>query len=254
MRLSSYLAKQNNYSRRFVKELILLGKVTLDGTKIGSDIVVIDGGDYKIDIKLPKITYDLSDFLVKSSDRIIFLYKPPFMHTERQTPLDVLCLDDVVKGSFPEYRLISRLDYGVSGIVPALHKSANAKYEAKRYYAWVDGEFPEEYAGRWSVDAGKKRKVVIRETRDGRRMDFRCLKRVNGCSLVEVALASAARHQIRAVCAYLGYPIKGDLLYGSSKAIGKSKLTQRILLHCYEVTVNGVSAVSPYKGEFESLF
>ncbi len=226
--------------------------------KITSDIDAAEGEDYRININLPDINYDLSKYLIQKNDGIIFFYKSPFMHTERQTPLDALCLDDVLKGSFPGYRLISRLDFGVDGIIAALREDIETQYEQKIYYAWVEGDFPDECSGRWVIDANKKRKVIVQKSDQGGKMDFRCLKRSNGHSLVEITLSSAGRHQVRAVCAYLGYPIAGDFLYGNAEEETENKPQtkppQRIGLHCYKVTVNGVSAVSPYKDAFEIFF
>jgi 16S rRNA U516 pseudouridylate synthase RsuA-like enzyme len=248
------LARQYNFSRRFTKELIHTGKITLEGTKIIKDIEAAGDKNYKIDINFPDITYDLSEFLIQNGNGILFLYKPPFIHTERQTPLDTLCLDDVIKGSFQGYRLISRLDYGVDGIVSALNETVNAEYGQKNYYAWVYGDFPDECTGMWSIDACKRRKVAVKETEKGKKIYFRCLKRSNGKSLVDVTLESAGRHQIRAVCAYIGYPIVGDHLYGSNgKETEDELLPQRIMLHCYKVTINGVSAESPYKDAFVQI-
>ena len=226
--------------------------------KISGDIDAVDGEDYKVNITLPEIRYDLSEFLIHKSDGVIFLYKPPLMHTERQTPLDSLCLDDLLKGDLLEYRLISRLDYGVDGVVAALHKGVNAEYEQKNYYAWVKGDFPNEYSGNWSIDADKRRKVAVKETKNGGKIDFRSLKRSNGYTLLEVILASAERHKVRAVCAHIGYPIAGDPLYGNNDEWDSEELTlklrQRIGLHCCKAAVNGIGAVSPYKDSFEVLY
>jgi 23S rRNA pseudouridine1911/1915/1917 synthase len=46
-------------------------------------------------------------------------------------------------------------------------------------------------------------------------------------SLIEAKLLTGKRHQIRAHCGYLGFPLLGDTLYGSKYVIEEEELTNR---------------------------
>lgn len=246
MRLSVYLSKKHNLSRRFVKNLIHEGRVRADGVVLKNDIEVNqdERRDYTLDMIVTELSYELGGYLLKKTDETVFLYKPPLMHTERLTPEDPLCLDDIVSGSFEGYSLTSRLDYGVSGVVPAVRNDIKVAFQQKKYLAWVKGEFDREGSSYWAVDADKRRKVRAYEDPSGGKVDFKVLKFADGVTLIEIKLEKAARHQVRAVCAAMGHPIMGDSLYADAREQGI------ILLHCAEVMINKESCESGHVDEF----
>ncbi|MDR2884469.1 MAG: hypothetical protein LBV09_05125 [Deferribacteraceae bacterium] len=241
MRLSTFLAAKHGYSRRFIKKLIFDGKVTAGGIAIKADIEADEAAQYELIIGKPSLSYNIEEYLITATDTVIFLQKPPLMHTERHTPEDPLCLDDLIPADF---RLLSRLDYGVGGVIAALHNDIEINAQSKTYLAWVEGEFNREGGSLWQIDAHHRRRVKAIESYDGSKMVFRLIAVTNGRSLIEVQLESAARHQVRAVCAAMGFPIVGDYIYGSATAIGV------VQLHCSEVYVNNIGAKSLYTEDF----
>lgn len=246
MRLSAYIADQYKLSRRFVKSIIRNGDIMVNGRIVTADMDVSGGEDIHVNIKQAGHSYSAADYVVSDAGSCIFFYKPPFMHSERHTPLDPLCLEDIAKEEYPEFMLISRLDYGVDGVVAALRKNEATRSQRKKYLAWVDGLFPISYEGIWDVDAHKRRKVKAFESYSGIKMRFARLESAGNISLVEIELEEARRHQVRAVCAALGHPILGDPLYGTGEADG------RIWLSCVYSEVNGIFADSPHTGAFIS--
>jgi 23S rRNA-/tRNA-specific pseudouridylate synthase len=208
---------------------------------VRSDIEADEHADYTLHLDTPDLSYNINDYLIKSTPAALFLYKPPLMHTERHTPEDFLCLEDVVD---KDYKLLSRLDYGVDGVIAALHRDVALASQRKSYLAWVEGEFDRTGTSFWEIDASHRRKVQAEETYNGAYMHFTLRRVSDDRSLIEIQLESAARHQVRAVCAAMGHPIIGDYIYGDASEAG------RILLHCYRAEVNEIAAVSPYLEDF----
>jgi 23S rRNA-/tRNA-specific pseudouridylate synthase len=233
MRISAHIAAKYNLSRRYVKAAIQAGRVSAEGRTIRSDGEADTGLNYEISLVTTELDYKIEDYLVKEAGDVVFLYKPPLMHSERHRPEDALCLDDVLSGSFPEHRLVSRLDYGVDGIVPALKKGVEISSQHKVYLAWVENGFPEKAKDRWDVDADGRKRVKAYPSEDGILMSFERLRQTETADLIKISLELAHRHQVRAVCAAMGHPIIGDGLYGKGEENG------RILLHCAEAEING---------------
>jgi 23S rRNA pseudouridine1911/1915/1917 synthase len=249
MRLSAYLAQQNGFSRRYAKELISNGKIIIDGITTPKDINVYGGVSYSIisDDNSINLDIDLSQFLVSDRGEIVFYYKPPLMHTERHSPADPVCLDDIVKLSHLDHNLLSRLDFGVDGIIAAAHKDLAIIDQSKVYLAWVEGKFPKYVQGRWDIDACKRRKVKVHDSYHAPHMALSLVDEADNCSLIEVSLEIAHRHQVRAVCAHLGHPIIGDYIYGSATVAG------RVELHCQSIEINGIHEDSPKSDLFRKL-
>ncbi|GAB7140544.1 RluA family pseudouridine synthase [Deferribacterales bacterium RsTz2092] len=260
MRLSSYISKRCGVSRRFAKRAIAAGLVLAsDGKPVNVDIEVDENSNYSLNITKTDLSYNAKDYHIKQMSDVAFLYKPPLMHTERHTPLDGLCLDDVANRELPDYKLITRLDYGADGIIVAIKNGITVIKERKTYLAWVCGaDFPAQITGKWRVFADKRNKVKVERVdgtnnTDAEVMNFSKLdSRVNleykNHSLVRVELARAHRHQVRAVLANLGYPIVGDSLYGFAGSAGGNG--DRIYLHCESIELNGVMGYSSKIDDF----
>lgn len=127
--------------------------------------------------------------------------------------------------------VVHRLDRESSGVL-VFAKSAGAKKtlmsrwdelaEERLYVALAEGTIEGE-EGRfdsWLAPSGESR---VRAARPGERgalravTDWRVLGRGNGYTLVELALETGRKHQIRAQLAAAGHPIAGDSRYGSRR-------------------------------------
>lgn len=130
----------------------------------------------------------------------------------------------------PPVFVVHRLDRETSGLVcfarsVAAKRDLQAQFAARSvertYVAVVEGVVREDsgtLAGRL-LDRGPG---PVRPTRDRRRgreaiTRFRVLERRRETTLVEIALGTGRRAQIRAQLAALGHPIVGDGLYGSQR-------------------------------------
>ena len=148
-----------------------------------------------------------------------------------------------------EAGLVHRLDNGTSGVLLATRSAADwqavrQQFERqtieKRYLAWVDGAVERR---------GERREPIAHHPRRARLMAacanperaaawrarpaltrYRPLQREGSATLLEIAMTSGVRHQIRVHLALAGHPLRGDDLYGGSPA-------PRLMLHAAELAL-----------------
>lgn len=138
--------------------------------------------------------------------------------------------------------LLYRLDYETSGVLIYIKQEEaylelrnNFKIVAKekKYLCWVEGDC--KLFGKYkhffkaTEEKGKKIRVSL-DNIDGTYQEgelFLTPKTYNpeiNATLMEVLLGRGLRHQIRSQLSFLGFPLRGDVLYGGKKA-------QRLYLH-----------------------
>lgn len=230
MRLSIYCAEKFKISRRQAKDAIKNGLISIDKSIIKKDIEIAGTENINADFNIKQLDYNLSDFLLYKDDNYVFLYKPPFLHSERLHIDDDLTVSDIYK-NFPEYNPLSRLDYEADGIIGMINKDTQLNNIAKSYYAFVNGKFPEYIKLSKKIDADDKKKVKVLDDDTGFPAVMKRLKFNGKVSLIEVTLEKAARHQVRAFSAYLNHPIIGDKIYNGISF-------ERLCLHCFKYTIN----------------
>ena len=230
MRLSVYCAEKFKISRRQVRQAIKNGLISIDKSIITKDIEITGTENIKADFNIKQLDYNLSDYLLYQDDNYVFLYKPPFIHSERLHIDDDLTVSDIYK-NFPEYSPLSRLDYEADGIIGMIHKDTQLNNISKSYYAFVNGKFPEYIKLSKKIDADNKKKVKILDDDTGFPAVMKRIKFNGKISLIEVTLEKAARHQVRAFSAYLNHSIIGDKLYNGLPF-------ERLCLHCFKYTIN----------------
>lgn len=142
--------------------------------------------------------------------------------------------------------VVSRLDAPVSGVVVfartskaagRLSEQFRARTVGKIYWAVVEGSPPP--SGEcidWIVhDDPHHRMRIARpgaaEAQEAR-LAYRCVQTFGGLSLLEVELQTGRKHQIRVQLAHRGWPIVGDVRYGSHRA-----LPTGIALHARRLTL-----------------
>ena len=147
------------------------------------------------------------------------------------------------------FRPLYRLDRDTTGIVVAAKNTLAAGMLMGRlekvYYAVAEGLIEQDSG---TVDAPLvrvpgsliTRKVDFSDPLAQRAVThFRVLCRANGHTLIACRLETGRTHQIRVHMAYIGHPLAGDTLYG-----GHDTLTKTQALHCGEVTIPAVKALS----------
>lgn len=231
MRLSVYCAEKFNISRRQAKEIIKSGHISIDKSIIKQDIEVTGNENIYADFNNKKLEFNINDFLLYQDNDYIFLYKPPFMHSERLHINDELTVSDIYT-YFPEYNPLSRLDYEADGIIGMINKNTALNYVSKSYYAIVSGCFPKYFELSKKIDAANRKKVkVLSDDDTGFHAEMKKIKYNGKVSLIEVSLEKAARHQVRAFCDYLNHSIAGDKIYNGIPY-------ERLCLHCFKYTIN----------------
>ena len=141
--------------------------------------------------------------------------------------------------------IVSRLDAPVTGLV-LLEKTSKAaarlseafrtRRVEKTYLAVVEGVPAESTAVLEHYLRKDERHRKVHATHDAcpdaqlARLEYRTLSAGNGMSLVEVALETGRKHQIRVQLAKIGHPIVGDRKYGST-----TLLANGIALHAYRL-------------------
>lgn len=234
MRLSVRLSEIYGISRRNAKKYISEKRVELNGKCITKDIEASTDDQPILNMNIPDPEQDPQSFIISKKDGVIFFYKPPFVHSERHTPEDETTISDLVPDNF---NLISRLDYETDGIISAVEKNMLIKNIQKKYYAVVEGNFPEKLFMDNEIDAAKRKKVKLLQESGKNPVFFSLKEQFSGFSIVEATLQQAARHQLRAYLSHAGFPILGDKLYGGSKF-------PRLMLHCGYTSINDIEEVS----------
>lgn len=235
MRLSAYCAKILNISRREAKELIKERLILVNNITATKDIEVEGCEKIQSLISRKENSFNINDYIIKQSEDYVFLYKPPFIHSDRIRTNDEFALSDVTD-LLKDYTPLSRLDYEADGVVGLINKNIKLHNIQKKYLAIVHGLFPDEIILSKKIDAYKRKKVAVLDENSGFKTVMKNLEFNGKYSLIEVTLEKAARHQVRAFCAYTGHPILGDKLYGLSDNF------ERLCLHCKEYTINDTKA------------
>lgn len=161
---------------------------------------------------------------------IVVAIKPPEIISQgdekgRANALDIL-KDMTGSEIFP----VHRLDKGVGGVMVFAKNSKSAaelsrqvsdRTMEKTYLALLHGEITEE-KGRLEdllfFDRGKNKSFVVKRERRGVKkalLDYECIEKGDGRSLVKVKLITGRTHQIRVQFSSRGYPLFGDRRYGA---------------------------------------
>jgi 23S rRNA pseudouridine1911/1915/1917 synthase len=169
--------------------------------------------------------------------------------------------------------LVTRLDYSTSGVLlgalsssmwDILHDMITRGDINKRYVACLEGRFPQQhsvttYIGSPNRGAHKMKIYEKKPSKAARALEgsshFTLISydQTTDCSLVEISASPARRHQIRIHAAYLGHPLAGDSLYGSTRTLSLNYGAGRdFFLHAHRVsfrhpwTDQSIEIESPY--------
>lgn len=173
-------------------------------------------------------------------NHLLVVDKPPGMSSQGAAPGEPSLVEwakDYLKRKYAKpgnvyVGVVSRLDRDVSGaIVLARTSKAAARLNEqfrertvnKIYWAVVEGTPPAQLrcVDRLRIDDRAGRTIVAgandAEAQDAA-LSFHRLQNLQGATLVEIALETGRKHQIRVQLAERGWPIVGDKRYGSSRS------------------------------------
>lgn len=191
------------------------------------------GGEDRVELvarQAPSIPAPLR--LVHEDEQLIVVDKPPGLltiatETERERTVYRLLRDWLDARGEGRVFVVHRLDRETSGLLvfaktPAVKHALQAQFEARTperiYVARVEGIVPAD-EGTLTSQVEENASLQVRVARGARGKDaitrYRVLAHYRDATLLELALVTGRRGQIRAQLAELGHPIVGDRAYGS---------------------------------------
>ena len=200
VRLQKYLADAGVASRRKAEELILSGKVSVNGT------VVLKLGT-KIDDKNDLVTYNNERVVPRAAMVYIMLHKPEGFVTTVRDQFGRAAVTDLIKGVGERVFPVGRLDYETSGLLiltndgELTYKLTHPKHSIeKKYLAKLFGE-PDindiRAFSRGIMIAGKLTKPARMEV----------VETSGRFSVVNITITEGRNRQIRKMCEEIKHPV-----------------------------------------------
>lgn len=256
-RLDVYVARVAALPRSRVKELILGGRVTVNGLPAKPSRPLRPGEVVRVELPPPAppevlIPEDLPVAVVYEDEEVAVVDKPaglavhPGAGRPRGTLVNALLARVGRLSQLDPSRpgIVHRLDKDTSGLMVVAktevgHRSLAAQIRqrtARRtYLALLRGSVPWQERtvhapiGRHPVH--RQRMAVLREGRQAT-THFRVVERFADYTLVECQLETGRTHQIRVHARHLGHPVAGDPLYGRRGELGLT----RQFLHAWRLS------------------
>jgi 23S rRNA pseudouridine2605 synthase len=226
VRLQKVLAKAGVASRRAAEELIVQGRVSVDGKIVRELGRRVDPDDAVIHVDGTRIV--LREDLV-----YLALNKPRGVHSTMTDDQGRPCVGDYVAGRAERLFHVGRLDADTEGLLlltndgDLAHRLMHPSFMVlKTYLAEVDGSVPR--------GLGKQLRAGV-ELDDGpvRADAFRVKDMRPGRTLVEIVLHEGRKHIVRRLLAEVGHPVRklvrtavGDVQLGSAKPGAVRPLTR----------------------------
>lgn len=241
-RIDSFLASELDYTRSYLKKLILDGLVKVNGSSIKPNYKLKEGDS--VDVNIPKAKeIDLRPEnipldIIYEDDDIIVINKPqgmvvhPAPGNYNGTLVNALlyhCKN--LSGINGELRpgIVHRLDKDTSGVMVVakndkahldLSNQIKERTILKKYIAIVEGVIKDD-EGSIEVPIGRdhveRKKMAVTEYGRYALTLYKVLERYKNNSLIEATIKTGRTHQIRVHMSYIGHPIVGDEVYGYKK-------------------------------------
>lgn len=217
IRLQKVLSRAGVASRRVAEELIVAGRISIDGavvTELGRRVDP-DTAVIRVDGQRISVRDDLSYFA---------LNKPRGVHTTMSDDRGRPCVGDFVRDRAERLFHVGRLDADTEGLLlltndgELAHRLMHPSYLVyKTYLAEVDGVVPRDLGARL-------RKGIDLEDGPVAVDDYRIVDTARGRSLVEVVLHEGRNHIVRRMFAEARHPVRklvrtqiADVRLGSQK-------------------------------------
>ncbi len=244
VRLDKLIAEKcPGLSRTYAKKLIVDGYITLND-QVTKASLKLSVGD-RVNITIPPTTPSpLSaeaiplDIIYEDEDLLV-IDKPAGLTTHPAPGHPSHTLVNAVLARLPNLPdsgdasrpgIVHRLDKDTSGLMlvaknsPALANLQNqfkARSVVKAYLVLVKGHISPESGfidapiGR---DPGNRKRMAVIDSGREARTEYRVVKYVGNCSLLEIKPETGRTHQIRVHLRAIDYPVVGDIVYGVKSA------------------------------------
>lgn len=286
-RLDRYLSQELiSLSRSRIQQLIKQSRVRLNGLICTSKKITVKLGD-KITIEVPSPTamvlkpQNIPLDILYEDKQLIILNKPANMvvHPAPGHP-DGTLVNAVLAhcphlpgiGGVQRPGIVHRLDKNTTGAIAIAktelaHQNLQAQLKnktARREYLGVVHGVPKIEKGTIDQPIGRhpverKKMSVVPAEKGGRSATthWQIKERLGKYTLMHFQLDTGRTHQIRIHSAYIGCPIVGDPVYGSSRSVGLNFCGQ--VLHAWKLTlqhpISGewIETIAPEPREFASF-
>lgn len=217
VRLQKYLAEADVASRRRAEEMILSGRIKVNGN------IVTELGT-KVDDELDVVEADGKVVRIDRNMVYIMLNKPEGYVTTVHDQFNRPTVLDLVKGVKERIYPVGRLDYDTSGLIiltndgDMTYRLTHPKHNvAKTYIALVDSEPT-------AVEIHTFEQGIIIEGRKTARAKLRIMKRDEAGVYLMITIHEGRNRQVRKMCDAIGHPVRklkriatGRLTLGSLK-------------------------------------
>lgn len=226
VRLQKVLSKAGVASRRAAEELIVQGRVSVDGR------IVRELGR-RVDPDHAVIHVDGTRVILREDLMYLALNKPRGVHSTMEDDQGRPCVGDYVRDRSERLFHVGRLDAETEGLLlltndgDLAHRLMHPSYHVpKTYLAEVDGKV--------ARGLGKQLRTGV-ELEDGpvKVDEFRVKDTYGAQTLVEVVLHEGRKHIVRRLLAEAGYPVRklvrtaiGDVQLGAGKPGTLRRLTR----------------------------
>ncbi len=200
VRLQKFLAEAGIASRRKAEELIVMGKIQLNGK------VVTELGT-KVDTQKDVVLYQNKKVEIKQNFVYIMLYKPEGYVTtvkdqfQRPTVMDLL--KDVTERVYP----VGRLDYDTSGLLlltndgDLTYRLTHPKHHIEKTYEAKLFGIPSEQ------DILKFRRGIIIDGKKTEPATLKILKKEKKYTTVRIVIQEGRNRQVRKMCQAIKHPV-----------------------------------------------
>lgn len=248
IRLDSFLTKELNVSRSFVKTAIESDGAIVNGLRRNKSGFELKSGDC-VEFELPRpkiidlepaqikldIVYEDEFFAVINKPQGMVVH-PALSHTSPDTLVNALLFNlDSLSSINGVIRpgIVHRLDKNTSGLIVVAkndeaHRSLAKQIESKKarriYFALVDGNVKED-EGKINAPIGRnirdRKKMAVAENGRAAQTLYKTIERFGKYSFMQFELKTGRTHQIRVHMKYIGHPVVGDDTYGGSQTLVK---------------------------------
>jgi 23S rRNA pseudouridine1911/1915/1917 synthase len=271
-RVDAAMARMLGLSRTRSGELIIAGRVRVDGASVSSKADRVRSGSMlEVDLddqrgELLVVPHEVAGVrIVHDDDDIVVVDKPvgvaahPSLGWDGPDVLGHLAGAGfrISTSGVPERRgIVQRLDVGTSGLMvvakseiayTVLKRAFKSRSVDKTYHALVQGH-PDPFTG--TIDApigrhpGADWRMAIIEGGRASVTHYETLEALVGTTLLEIKLETGRTHQIRVHMAAIKHPCVGDPTYGGDPVLAARLGLERQWLHAV-----GLSFIHPTSGE-----